>query len=137
LLIFYHPPPQREYSRMSLREHIWASDPIGSLLFIASVTSLLLSLNWAAGLYAWSNAHVAAPLGIGLVLFLIFCLYGRHHSIIRDLTIYYSQMLNSLNRVERPKRRSRVTHIFQGLAEFCAIGIRVCRRGLVILQCSK
>lgn len=62
---------------MSLKEHFWACDPVGSLMFIASVTCLLLSLNWAAGLYAWSNVHVAAPLGVGLFLFVLFCLYGK------------------------------------------------------------
>lgn len=62
---------------MSFKEHFWACDPIGSLMFIASVTCLLLSLNWAAGLYAWSDVHVAAPLGVGLFLFGLFCLYGK------------------------------------------------------------
>ncbi|CRG90772.1 hypothetical protein PISL3812_07817 [Talaromyces islandicus] len=88
LLIFYHPPPQMGYEKTPLKEHLWACDPIGSMLFIASVTNLLLSLNWAAGLYPWSNAHVAAPLGIGLVLFLIFCLYewkGRNDGLVSHI----------------------------------------------------
>lgn len=77
LLLFYHPNRRSDYPRMSFKEHFWACDPIGSLMFIASVTCLLLSLNWAAGLYAWSDVHVAAPLGVGLFLFGLFCLYGK------------------------------------------------------------
>lgn len=77
LLLFYHPNRRSDYPRMSFKEHFWACDPIGSLMFMASVTCLLLSLNWAAGLYAWSNVHVAAPLGVGLFLFVLFCFYGK------------------------------------------------------------
>lgn len=62
---------------MSVRSHIWACDPIGSLMFVASMTTLLLALNWAAGDYAWSDPHVAANLAVGLVFFAFFCLYGE------------------------------------------------------------
>ncbi|RAO73849.1 uncharacterized protein BHQ10_009861 [Talaromyces amestolkiae] len=85
LLLFYHPTRRTDYPRMSFKEHLWACDPIGSLMFIASVTCLLLSLNWAAGLYAWSDVHVAAPLGVGLFLFVLFCLYewkGRNDGLV-------------------------------------------------------
>lgn len=62
---------------MSLKEYIWAIDPIGSLLFITACTLLLLALDWAGGAYDWSNAHVAAPLGIGFGFLALFCLYGE------------------------------------------------------------
>ncbi|KAL1989712.1 hypothetical protein VTN49DRAFT_6909 [Thermomyces lanuginosus] len=75
LLLFYHPQKSTEYPRKSWKSHAWACDPIGSTLFIISVTTMLLALNWAAGVYPWSDAHVAAPLTIGLVFFVIFCLY--------------------------------------------------------------
>lgn len=77
LLLFYHPQKSTEYPRKSWKSHAWACDPIGSTLFIISVTTMLLALNWAAGVYPWSDAHVAAPLTIGLVFFVIFCLYGK------------------------------------------------------------
>lgn len=38
---------------------------------------MLLALDWAGGAYAWSDAHIVAPLTIGCVLLLIFCLYGE------------------------------------------------------------
>lgn len=76
LFVFYHPPRRSDYGRMSLKQTAWALDPIGSLLFVASAALLLLALDWAGGAYAWSDAHVAAPLGIGLGLLVLFALYG-------------------------------------------------------------
>lgn len=61
---------------MSFKQTVWAIDPIGSFLFVVSAALLLLALDWAGGAYAWSNAHVAAPLGLGLGLTLLFGLYG-------------------------------------------------------------
>ena len=61
---------------MSLKEYFWTCDPIGSFLFIVGSTLTILSLNWSSGVYAWSDAHVAAPLTIGLVLIVAFGLYG-------------------------------------------------------------
>ena len=77
LMLFYHPTRRSDYPKMSLKEYIWAIDPIGSLLFISSATLLLLALDWAGGAYSWSDVHVDAPLGIGLGLLLLFALYGR------------------------------------------------------------
>ena len=42
----------------------------GNLLFVASITSLLLGLTWAGVQYAWSSAAVLVPIvlgGLGLV----------------------------------------------------------------------
>jgi hypothetical protein len=79
LLAFYWPQKRSDYPKMRFSEYIWACDPIGSFLFICSATLMLLGLNWAGGDYAWSNPHVAAPLGIGLGLLVAFCLYGKQH----------------------------------------------------------
>ena len=76
LLAFYWPPKNREYPDMTLGDYFWACDPIGSVLFIGGATLTLLALDWAGGAYTWSNPHVAAPLAIGLVMLLCFCLYG-------------------------------------------------------------
>ncbi|KAK4935167.1 hypothetical protein LTR10_023730 [Elasticomyces elasticus] len=75
LILFYHPTRRSDYPKMSLKQYVWACDPIGSLLFISACTLLLLALDWAGGAYAWSDAHVAAPLGIGLGILVLFCLY--------------------------------------------------------------
>ncbi|KAI1653984.1 MFS general substrate transporter [Daldinia decipiens] len=75
LFCLYWPPKHIEYPKMSLRDYIWACDPIGSVLFVGSATLMLLGLDWAGGAYAWSNPHVAVPVGLGLVLLLSFALY--------------------------------------------------------------
>ncbi|KAK1059495.1 hypothetical protein LTR33_013141 [Friedmanniomyces endolithicus] len=75
LFIFYWAKRRSDYPRMSLKQILWAIDRIGSLLFIGSATLLLLALDWAGGAYAWSDAQVAAPLGIGFGLLVLFCLY--------------------------------------------------------------
>ncbi|KAJ7778632.1 major facilitator superfamily domain-containing protein [Mycena maculata] len=84
LLGFYWPPPS-EYPRLSLRELVWACDPIGSLLMTCGTTLLLLAFDWAGGTFAWSDAHVLGPLIVGAVLLILFGLYewkGRSDGII-------------------------------------------------------
>ncbi|TKA62626.1 hypothetical protein B0A49_07113 [Cryomyces minteri] len=75
LVLFYHPTRRSDYPKMSLKGYIWACDPIGSVMFISSAALMLLALDWAGGAYKWSNPHVAAPLAVGLVLLVLFCLY--------------------------------------------------------------
>lgn len=75
-LLFYWPPQNREFPKMTLKEYIWICDPIGSFFFMAGSALTLLGLNWAGGVYPWSDAHVVAPLTIGLVLLVVFGLYG-------------------------------------------------------------
>lgn len=75
LLVFYWPKRHPDYPKMSFKEILWAIDPIGSLIFVSSATLLLLALDWAGGAYPWHDVHVAAPLGIGCGLLVLFCLY--------------------------------------------------------------
>lgn len=79
LLVFYRPKNVSEYPKMSLKDYVWACDPVGSGLFISSTTLLLMSLDWAGGDYAWSDPHVAVPLSLGLAFLLAFGLYGILH----------------------------------------------------------
>lgn len=49
---------------------------------------MLIALNWAGGRYAWSDAHVAAPLAIGLVFLVCFALYewkGRKDGLVSHI----------------------------------------------------
>ncbi|KAJ9640136.1 hypothetical protein H2204_003361 [Knufia peltigerae] len=70
--VFYWPPKSnREFPKMSVRQIIWACDPIGSFLYIGGATCCIMALNWASGLYSWSNPHVVAPLVIGIVCLLL------------------------------------------------------------------
>jgi hypothetical protein len=77
LLCLYWPPKNVEYPKLSLKEYIWACDPVGSILFVTSATLMLLALDWVGGAYAWSDPHVAVPLSLGLALLVLFALYGK------------------------------------------------------------
>jgi hypothetical protein len=76
LFAFYW-PPKVERPKISVREIIWSIDPVGSFLFVTSATLMLLALDWAGGAYHWSDPHVAVPVSIGLVLLVVFGLYGE------------------------------------------------------------
>ncbi|RYP54597.1 hypothetical protein DL768_000657 [Monosporascus sp. mg162] len=88
LFCFYWPPPKKKNARrprMSLRECVWACDPVGSFLFVGSATLMLLALDWAGGAYAWADPHVAVPLALGLGLLVLFALYewkGRRDGLV-------------------------------------------------------
>lgn len=107
LLFFYHPTRTQHArgNRLSLRELVWACDPIGSGLFITSATLLLLALDWAGGTFTWSDAHVAAPLTIGCVLLLAFALYGTELQICAKGILLIVDC-RSFFRVEGSSRRS-------------------------------
>ncbi|RYP72435.1 hypothetical protein DL771_004230 [Monosporascus sp. 5C6A] len=86
LFCFYWPPKKdTRRPRMSLRECVWACDPVGSFLFVSSATLMLLALDWAGGVYAWADPRVAVPLALGLGLLILFALYewkGRRDGLV-------------------------------------------------------
>ncbi|KAF2018205.1 major facilitator superfamily transporter [Aaosphaeria arxii CBS 175.79] len=59
------------------RSGTWADlfkklDPLGTILFLPSITSLLLALEWGATEYAWSDPTIIALLTVFAVLFVAF-----------------------------------------------------------------
>ena len=76
LLFGYFPPKRSDYPKMRPLEYIWSLDPIGCLLFVSGSTLVILALDWTGGTYPWADAHVDAPLAIGLVLLIGFGIYG-------------------------------------------------------------
>lgn len=84
LFVFYWPKKRADLPRLTWKQILWEMDPIGSTLLVSGATLVLLALDWT-GSYAWSDTHVAAPLGIGLGLFVLFVLYewkGRSDGIV-------------------------------------------------------
>lgn len=81
LIFFYHPPRRTDYPKMTIKEIIWSCDPIGAIIFVSGATLTLLALDWTGGTYEWHDAHVIAPLVVGIVLLIGFGLYGKtsHH----------------------------------------------------------
>lgn len=50
-------------------------DPLGTLLFLAAITCLLLALQWGGAEYSWSAPRVVALLVVFGVLFIAFCVW--------------------------------------------------------------
>jgi len=98
---------------------VWACDPVGSFLFIVSATLMLLALDWAGGVYPWHDAHVVAPLTIGLASLVLFALYGELSSIKSR-----GENLLTLNRrMERERRRISCTCLLPRWTEFCTLSL--------------
>ena len=77
MLGLYFPARQSDYPKMRLSEYLWTADPVGSICFMSGTTLVLLALDWTGGTYPWHNVHVGVPLGIGLGLLVVFCIYGK------------------------------------------------------------
>ncbi|KAI1493304.1 major facilitator superfamily domain-containing protein [Biscogniauxia mediterranea] len=95
LFCFYWPPPQPQRPKSSLRELLWACDPVGSVMFIGSATLMLLGLDWAGGAYAWSDPHVAVPVSLGLAMLVGFVVYewkGRTDGLVAH--VFFRQNAN-------------------------------------------
>ncbi|KAF2688368.1 MFS general substrate transporter [Lentithecium fluviatile CBS 122367] len=51
---------------------LWSLDLVGQLLFLPSITCILIALQWAGTTYAWSSARIIALLVVFIVLFIAF-----------------------------------------------------------------
>jgi len=72
-LIFYHPPKFEaiHIEGRSKWEEVKRLDYVGILVFTAGATLLLLGLSWGGTSYPWTDAHVLAPLIIGIFTSLV------------------------------------------------------------------
>lgn len=77
LAVFYHPPPRASASGLrSWRSEILPRiDVVGGVLSIGGIVLLVAGLLWGGYQYAWSSAHVLAPLIIGVVLLVTFAFW--------------------------------------------------------------
>ena len=51
----------------STRDGLRNIDWLGSVLFVASITSFLIPLSWGGTMYAWTSWHTTIPLTLGLL----------------------------------------------------------------------
>lgn len=72
ILCFILKVPARTLEKVSIKEQIHQLDPIGTVIFIPSITCLLLALQWGGINYAWSDGRIIALLVLAAVLFIAF-----------------------------------------------------------------
>ncbi|CAK7207711.1 hypothetical protein SEUCBS139899_010522 [Sporothrix eucalyptigena] len=80
LLIFcYFPPALIDlHTKWTWKTEIKKLDYGGMIIFTGLSVLILLALNWGGSTYAWTDAHVLAPLIIGCLLVPIFGLYETY-----------------------------------------------------------
>jgi len=70
--------PIRGTTNVPLREKLLSLDPIGTCLILASMTCLVLALQWGGAVLPWSDSRVwGTLLGFGLLLVLFLLLQVR------------------------------------------------------------
>ncbi|KAI1290513.1 MFS general substrate transporter [Xylaria venustula] len=73
--IFFTSPvrtEQRQQVQETFMERLMRFDPIGTLIFIPAIVSLLLALQWGGTTYPWSNGRIIALFVVFGVLLIIF-----------------------------------------------------------------
>ncbi|KAH6897062.1 major facilitator superfamily domain-containing protein [Thelonectria olida] len=63
-------------AQMKLKEFDW----IGTVLFVASLTSVLIPLSWGGVMYSWSSPRTAVPLAVGCAGIVAFGFHIMHSS---------------------------------------------------------
>jgi hypothetical protein len=58
-----------------LKEKLSEIDYIGSIIFVASLTSFLAPVSWGGVMYSWSSWHTLVPLILGVAGLAVFCIY--------------------------------------------------------------
>ncbi len=89
--VLYNPPP-RELQSLSFMKKVHSLDWPAYLLLGTGTVLLCLGLLWAENPYPWRDAHVLAPLLVGLVLLVILAIYATkfkkdglfHHALFQD-----------------------------------------------------
>ncbi|KAI1125926.1 MFS general substrate transporter [Nemania abortiva] len=78
IAIFFPDPVQKKPPQEPFLQRLMRFDPIGTLIFIPSVISLLLALQWGGTTYPWSNGRIIGLFVVFGVLILAF-LYVQWH----------------------------------------------------------
>ena len=79
LVLFYFQNPRiSDDMHLAAFEKIKRLDILGSVIFVAAMTCLLLALQWGGAQYAWSDARVVILLVLSIMLILVFA-YWQYH----------------------------------------------------------
>jgi MFS family permease len=73
--VFYFPPPRPNSKGKTSSEIIKEIDFLGGFLSIGGMVLFMAGLQWGGYQYAWSSAHVLAPLLIGVAMLVAFGLW--------------------------------------------------------------
>jgi hypothetical protein len=65
------------FTETSLREKFTSVDWIGGVLFIGSMTVLLMGLSWAGVQYNWRSIQTLVPVVVGTVGLVVFLVWER------------------------------------------------------------
>ena len=78
VLLFFLPPIERpELNSISLKEKGKKIDFVGLLIFIPTVTCLLLAMEWGGSTYPWNNGRIIALFVVFGVLAIVFVAFER------------------------------------------------------------
>ncbi|KAI0391138.1 MFS general substrate transporter [Xylariaceae sp. FL0594] len=72
IAIFFPAPVQKMPAKETFVERLRRFDPIGTLVFIPAVVSLLLALQWGGSIYPWNNGRIIALFVVFGVLVIAF-----------------------------------------------------------------
>ena len=75
--IFYFPPPRALSVGLSRREVLRRVDYVGGFLSIVGLLLFMAGIQWGGYQYKWGSAHVLAPLILGIIMFIAFCVYEK------------------------------------------------------------
>lgn len=76
--VFYFPPPRVNSQGLTRREILQQIDYVGGLLSISGMLLFMLGMQWGGYQYPWKSAHVLAPLILGVVLLIAFCVWESY-----------------------------------------------------------
>ena len=77
-LLFFLPPIERpQLNSISLKEKMKKIDFVGLLIFIPTVTCLLLAMEWGGSTYPWNNGRIIALFVVFGVLAIVFVAFER------------------------------------------------------------
>ncbi|KAI0411703.1 putative efflux pump [Xylaria grammica] len=69
---FFPDPVQKKPAKETFSERLMRFDPIGTLIFIPAIVSLLLALQWGGTTYPWNNGRIIGLFVVFGVLLLVF-----------------------------------------------------------------